>query len=566
MTPTVVIGLSGLDWTGFDARTRDGELPALAALRGRGMAGPLSGAAGDDGVADWASLASGQPPELHGLWMAEEAWAGGLRPIGKESWRAPPLWERLEEAGVRTGSALWPGARAGADWTGMHIDASYGEASGLTAQTWALPLRCAPPQARVALRHRRVHPAQISAAMLRGFTPRLAEIEQERDAALPLLALALAEASSAQGAAMWLLDEGEAQTLFLHQPWLGRVRTTFDRATGPIWEHVVPQAWRFLDGLVGRIVQAAGVEARLLLVSPGWRGRAGVAVVAGPGLERGPLPPASLLDVAPTALGWAGLADAQLPGRSLTPPIGETRPLPPPIPAAAAQIDTALVAEAEALGFPARDFVPRAWRIRRWVRLANLLLWRDPALAQTMARRALAIDADDLGALRALAMACALVGEGDELLGLAERFAQAAPTSAWGELALAGHHVLGGRVPQAAPHLRAAEATADPANLLIAANLWALGRRYADCERVCRRLLELEPWNTRARVILAGAAMARRDFAGAEAALGEALRADPGEAAIYLQWASLCAATGRAEQAAHLKALAIRFGARPKAA
>src|ERR1700744_2900620 len=141
MTKLVVIAVSGMDWAGFDTLTRSGALPELARLRGTGLAGSITGAPVGEGLAAYASLATGVQPEIHGVWQALEAWGGGLRPTGRMSWRASPLWARLESAGFSTASAGWPAIRHGADWNGLHLDETFADPTGKTAADWALPLR-----------------------------------------------------------------------------------------------------------------------------------------------------------------------------------------------------------------------------------------------------------------------------------------------------------------------------------------------------------------------------------------------------------------------------------------
>ena len=184
----MLVGVSGLDWKSFDARTRDGSLPRIAALRERGVCGRVTAQGPQSETADFATLLTGVHPEMHRVWMAQEPWEGGVRPLSRASWRTAPIWARLAAAGVGAGSVAWPGTRPGASWSGMHIDDSLLAAAAMAA--------------RPALRDRRVHPTDISADVLRGFVPTLERIDQSEDAMLPMLAVAIAEAATAQDLAI----------------------------------------------------------------------------------------------------------------------------------------------------------------------------------------------------------------------------------------------------------------------------------------------------------------------------------------------------------------------------
>ena len=217
MTKLLLIAASGMDWGGFDAATRSGALPKLAALRGRGFSGSLTGSPVGESLAAFASLATGVQPETHGIWRHQEVWGGGLRPTGRLSWRANPIWARLEAANVSTGSVGWPAIAPGADWPGVHLDQGFVEPTGKTAEDWALPLRCAPTGAREAIALRRVHPTQITTSMIQGFVPDLVAIDQTKPSQLPALAVAMARAATIQGSAVWLMSERAPQATFVFQ-------------------------------------------------------------------------------------------------------------------------------------------------------------------------------------------------------------------------------------------------------------------------------------------------------------------------------------------------------------
>src|SRR5262249_42474679 len=157
----------------------------------------------------------------------------------------------------------------------------------------------------------------IAPAMLRPLVPAMSAIDQTRDAGLPRLAVAMARASSLHAAAVWMLRGPRPDAVFVHQPWLGEVRTAFGAVREGPYAPVVEGAWRFPDDLGGRLVELAGPEALVVLASPGWASVPGVLVAAGPGVGRADLQGADLLDLAPTVLGRFGLEDPQAPGKAI---------------------------------------------------------------------------------------------------------------------------------------------------------------------------------------------------------------------------------------------------------
>ena len=566
MTRLLLIGASGLDWRGFDRLGRSGALPNLTGLGRRGAAGWLRGAPPSRRAA-WASLITGCQPEAHGVYREHETWAGGLRPISRASWAAAPVWARLSAADISTGSVAWPSSRPGASWAGWHLDEDFVEATGRRGLDWALPLRCVPDDLRDAIGERRVHPTDITAAMLRPLAPGLADIDQSRDAGLPLLAIAMAQAATIQAAAVWLLSERRPDALFVHQPWLGRVRASFDeRSEGPFAD-TVAGAWRFLDGLVGGLVDLAGPETLVVLASPGWGSTPGVLLAAGAGLPvDAEFQGASLLDLAPTVLGWFGLEDRDLPGRRIAPLDAAARdylpaPTPAPGPVSAVEADPDLMRIALDAGYPPpRPPTPR-WRAQGLAELAFLLLPRTPQSAEEVSQAALSLDPDNVLALRLRAMALVALEEPEPLADIADALDRAAPTRAWGALARGAYHVLRGETSLAAPWLVKAEADTEPEALLNVATVWLAASRPTNAERVFHAILARDPDNVPAQIGLSMTAMARRDFPAAEAALQRARDQDPGRATIYLQLAQLYARTARTVQAGQMADIALRLGA-----
>lgn len=566
MPRLLLIGASGLDWAGFDAATRSGRLTELAALRARGVAGWLAGAPVSDGPAAWASIATGLQPEVHGVWREQEEWPGGLRASGKASWRVNPVWARLAAAWVSTASVAWPASRPGADWPGVHIDDRFPQSSAREPQDWALPRRCVPDDVRDTMRTRRVHPSQISGAMLVPFVPARAAIDPARDDVLPALAVGLARAATIQSAAVWMLEEVGVEALFVHQPCIGQARAAFERRGEAHLQEVIPAAWRFVDALVGRLAALAGQDALILIVSPGWGGAPGVVLAAGDGVGADPdFLGGSLLDIAPTVLARFGLEDVALPGRRLISVAGggPLAPAPSPKIEPPARADAALVYALRRRGYRPPPRPSRAWRAQGLADLALMMLDRDPAGAGKAAQAALLQDPVNVTALRVRVRAHVALEEADPLPALGDALLRAAPDRGWGPLAHGAYHVLRNERSSASPWLLRAESDSDVGTLLTTAAVWFAASRPGGAERVFKAILAKEPSNASAEVGLAVCAAGRRDFMAAEASLTRALKQDPGRPAIYLQFAQVYARTARKAEAARAAEIAVRLGARP---
>lgn len=568
MANVLLIAVAGLDWAGFVRRRGSGGLAALEDLRRRGVVGVWPALQSHDDPAAWACLASGQPPEANGLWRTNEAFNGGVRPVTRASWRSPPLWALLSAAGVTTASVAWPGSRPGDAWAGLHLDEDFAVPSGRTGAEWALPPHCAPPDAREDVRDIRVHPTEITAEMLKAFVPGLGAIDQSRDANLPRLALALAEAATVQAGAEWILRQGQAQALFVRQSWLGRVRATFEAAEAP-FDGVVEAAWRFADGLVRYLADLAGPDWLVLVASPGWAWRPGLLLAAGPGVSPDPEPQTwDMLDLAPTVLARFGLAAPQFPGRSLDPiaPVPGTRAVPAVIVAPPPPPDAALLEAAVQAGYSPPPPAPDGWHAQGLAELSALILPREPERAGEAALAALRLDPANLLALSIRAAACVQLDEPDPLPELARALNAAAPARGWGALAQGAYHLMRNELGAATPWLTKAEADPEIETRLRIGAAWLAAERPTDAERVFKGVLAQAPENASAEIGLAVAARTRRDFLQAEQWLLRAIRHDPGRAMAHLQLAFIYAATGRPEMAERASASAVRLGVAAEAA
>jgi hypothetical protein len=63
----LLFGIDGADWRFIDALAARGELPTLSALRARGAWGPLGTIPRSSSPIIWNTVATGQPPEVHGI-------------------------------------------------------------------------------------------------------------------------------------------------------------------------------------------------------------------------------------------------------------------------------------------------------------------------------------------------------------------------------------------------------------------------------------------------------------------------------------------------------------------
>ena len=543
----VVLGLAGIDWPDLSARASGGQIPAIASLIARGAAGRLLAPEAPHGPVAWATLATGLGADRHGMILREEPWAGGLRPVGRAAWKIDPVWLRLADAGIATAGVGWPGTAPGETWPGVHVDERFPLAGGRAPGEWLLPPGVAPPDWLETLRDLRMHPLDVTGAMLAPFVPALKAVDQARDHRLVDLALMVAELSTGHAAATALLEEAPWQALFVHHRWIEAVHARFGKAAPP-FGGVVDAAWTLLDALVGAVAAALPDDATILLVSPGNPGRAGIMIAAGPRIASGQVfHAAQARDVVPTLLAQFGYADPSLPGRAL---LSHPAPLRDLGPGGRSMTDVTPhaddLARVAAFGHVPPQ-VPHAWQARKFAAEAQILLARDPAAAGRRADAALALDPTLIPALGVRAAAHVAAEEAEPLPELADRIDAAAPGHLWASLVRAGYHALRGEASLARPYLKHVEAEGGPEELLRVAAAWMMLKRPADAGRAFETVLASQPDNVSA---LVGLAIARADRPLlAEPPLRRVLDLDPTHQPAREVLAGLLRGTGRATEA-----------------
>lgn len=559
----LVVSFEGADWRVIQPLLDAGELPHLDRLVGRGIMGNL---AAPQPLVDpmlAASLATGTSPEQHGIIdFVEPGPEGEVRLATASSRGAPALWNVASAAGKHVLVVGWPQVPAErvAGTFVTRLFARVDERSGSSPP----PAGSVHPKERGReLAELRIHPEEIGAEELLAFVPEAGRIDQERDRSLAALAVVLAETATLHNVATHELE---------HRPWelavlsydildaLGHLFAVHHPPTvasvggldASPYAGVLRAAYRFSDSLLGRLVELAGDETTVLLVSshgfhsdhlrPGvspsprndirWHREQGVVVLAGPDVRRDEwLWGARLADVAPTVLTLLGLpARGELLGQPLTrafvrPPPAEHAPRPNreiPDSTEAALDGQTLEAERQRLldrGFLAdSDFRESATRKRRRLRRALVLVHeRKPEAAVELLTMLHEEEPSSDEIALHLARCFQDLGRHEESRRLVEDVAGRGLPRGKVELFLSTLAYAEGDFDTALEHLLTADA-AEPGQPSLHCHIgeaYLKKKSWEEAERAFTKALELDGDCTRAHHGLAVAALARNRFARA---------------------------------------------------
>jgi tetratricopeptide (TPR) repeat protein len=275
--PVVLVGLDAADWAAIDPLVHAGKLPAFERLQRFGRTGTMLSTPPLLSPILWTTIATGRPPEDHGVldFMVDRP-SGGQAPVAVSSRRVPALWNLFSHAGRRVAVvgwwATWPAESVAGTIVSDRVAPQLLRSSGpldpqaISPRTAAARLAPSVVQARAVssdelARYVRVKPGELEEAL-------------HADAAGPgalyanrLAHLAAVIAGTRTYSAMAVALAGERPALLaVYLEGIDTVQHLFirDRERGP---QALEAAYRDADALLARLAAASPPEAWILVCS-----------------------------------------------------------------------------------------------------------------------------------------------------------------------------------------------------------------------------------------------------------------------------------------------------------
>ena len=336
-----------------------GLLPNFERLVNQGVVGKIASLQPAVSPLVWNSIATGVRPSRHGVLGYLHPSPSGAVPSGGWHRKAAPFWEVCSDAGLRTHVVNWPTYPA-EPITGTFVSevfTRFGE--GEDSAYRSLPRALFPRELDTgldtgldielnpALASLRIDPRLLGHEELLPFVPHAAQVDQDRDPALAILASRLADAASAHAMATavleddWqvaavcydLLDRLGHSFMRFHPPRMSVTSRSFD-----LYRGVMDQAYQFCDQMLGRLVELAGPQTTVIVFSDhgfrtanqrpakaskgradeSWLRPSGILAISGPTTHRDRwVWGGSLLDLCPTLYSLLGLPQEGLDGKPL---------------------------------------------------------------------------------------------------------------------------------------------------------------------------------------------------------------------------------------------------------
>ncbi len=369
MTPrptrrVLLIGWDAADWHLATPLMEAGQMPVLRRLVEYGTSGKISTLQPALSPMLWNSIATGKRADKHGIlgFMEPTPDGQGVRPVQSTSRRAKALWNILGQQGLRSSVVNWYASHPAEPIAGtVFTNRLTNNALGPDGDLAPLPVSAVhPPGLRDTAEDLRVHPGEITLKQLLNFFDRR-HLPDPQDPRFASLARTLAQCATTHNAATWLAARDDWDLLAVYYDAIDHIGHGFIEYHPPamahvsaedaaVWGEVVTGMYRFHDMMLGTLLDLAGPDTTVLLLSDhgfysdhlrpevlehfrdpakkfgpemnpvSWHRPHGMFVAAGKAIKHDELiHGASLLDIAPTVLALLGQpVPGDMDGRALT--------------------------------------------------------------------------------------------------------------------------------------------------------------------------------------------------------------------------------------------------------
>lgn len=277
----LLIGWDAADWKVINPLLDQGLMPTLDDFVNHGVIGNIATLRPILSPMLWNSIATGKRPDKHGIWgfMEPDPQTGGVRPVTSTSRKVKALWNILTQRGYKTHVLGWFAGHPAEPINGISVSDLYPYATGPLDKEWPLPPGAVHPESqRERFAKLRMHPAELTEAAILPWIPRAAEIDQEKDKGLQSFAKILSENCSIHNAATWILQNEPWDFLAVYYNGIDHFCHGFMHFHPPrmegvpeekynIYNQVVNGAYRFHDMMLQTLLDLAGPEATVILVS-----------------------------------------------------------------------------------------------------------------------------------------------------------------------------------------------------------------------------------------------------------------------------------------------------------
>lgn len=277
----LLIGWDAADWKVINPLLDQGLMPTLDDLINHGVMGNIATLRPILSPMLWNSIATGKRPDKHGIhgFMEPDPQNGGVRPVTSTSRKVKAIWNILTQRGYKSHVVGWFAGHPAEPINGISVSDLYPYATAPLGKEWPMPPGTVHPEAKGEIyANLRMHPAEVTEAAILPWIPLAGKIDQEKDKGLQTFAKILAENCSIHNAATWILQNEPWDFLAVYYNGIDHFSHAFMHYHPPrpewvpeeryaLYKDVVNGAYRFHDMMLDTLLQLAGPDATVILVS-----------------------------------------------------------------------------------------------------------------------------------------------------------------------------------------------------------------------------------------------------------------------------------------------------------
>jgi len=338
----LLVGWDAADWKVIDPLLERGEMPALASILAEGVRGNIATLYPPLSPMLWTSIATGKRPTKHGIHGFVEPTPDGMgvRPISILGRTTKAVWNILNQHGKRSIVVGWWPSHPAEPIRGAMVSNHYPPTTTQDPGTPMVQGTVWPGEWAERLAPLRIHGTDIDADILRMFAPEFGKVDQEKDKSIHDLAAIIAETMSIHAAATDLIEHERWDFAGIYYAGIDHFSHRFmryharkargkEQSDPALFQEIVVNAYRYHDAMLGRLLQLAGPDCAVMVLSdhgfhsdrllpdyipaeaagPAVEHRhLGIFAMRAPGVLKGErVYGASVLDIAPTVLHLFGL-------------------------------------------------------------------------------------------------------------------------------------------------------------------------------------------------------------------------------------------------------------------
>ena len=280
-TKLLLVGWDAADWQVIDPLLKDGKLPALESLIKGGGRGNISTLNPPLSPILWTSIATGKRAYDHGIkgFAEYDREKGVIEPIKATSRKSKAFWNILNEAGLKTNVINWWPSHPAEKLNGVCVSNFFHKSAPAYGNDWALEKSCIYPQENYdELKELRVHPAELTLAHIWPFIPEAHKLDPENDKVLKPLMRVLAHCCSVHNAVTHLMENTDWDVTAVYYEAIDHFshlamkyhpprQEGIDKREFELYKGIVEAAYRFHDMMLDRLINLAGEDCHILLLS-----------------------------------------------------------------------------------------------------------------------------------------------------------------------------------------------------------------------------------------------------------------------------------------------------------